>query len=177
MARLHSTVYKLLSMFIKTQSDSPSEKLIPIISFSHYSILPYHRSTQNEEEYFVVFEFNSDVDCRISLLSTLPDSTELSDLRYSPGSGVKSSQHHLFSKGSEVIFTGTNFPLSPGEMDEESLTYDPDNGHDTFPLAILMETADGMKSHSHTVIFHSHTVIPRFPIPESVNTVYNRQIQ
>ena len=89
------------------------------------------------------FEFNSDVDCRLSLLSSLPDTADLCDLRYSPGTGVTSSQHHLFSKGSEMNFKGRDFPLTPGELREEDLSYDPENGQDTFPFAILMETATG----------------------------------
>ena len=113
-------------------------------SFFHTSILPFPRSTENEEQYFIAFEFNSDVSCRVSLLSSLPDSAELETLRHSNGSGVTGSHHHLFPRGSEQKFNGRDFPLSPGEMNEESLTYDPENGHDTFPLAILVETTDCM---------------------------------
>lgn len=95
--------------------------------------------------YFVAFEFNSDVDCRLSLLSSLPDSAELAALRHNPGSGVTSSRHYLFPRGSERNFTGEEFPLWPGRMSEEELGYDPESGQDTFPIAILMETADGMQ--------------------------------
>ena len=91
-----------------------------------------------------MFEFNSDVDCRLSLLTGLPDSAELAPLRQTSGSGVTSSRHYLFPRGSEQKFTGEDFPLSPGDMSEEEMTYDPDKGLDTFPLSILMETTEGI---------------------------------
>ena len=91
----------------------------------------------------MTFEFNSDVDCRISLLSSLPDGTDVGSLRDLQGSGITRSTYHHHNRGSEVKFTGDDFPVSPGDMSEESLTYDPENGHDTFPIAILIETADG----------------------------------
>jgi E3 ubiquitin-protein ligase MGRN1 len=100
------------------------------------------KSERNTDDYFVSFEFNSDVDCRISLLSSLPDGTDVGSLRDPQGSGLTRSAYHHHNRGSEVKFTGDDFPVSPGNMSEESLTFDPENGQDTFPIAILIETAD-----------------------------------
>ena len=97
----------------------------------------------------MAFEFNSDVDCRISLLSALPDSAELSSLRHGPGSGVQSSQHYLFPCGSEQSFNGRDFPLTPGQMREEELRYNPEEGQDMFPIAIFMETSSGEEEWEH----------------------------
>lgn len=131
-------------MYTGTLSDLSSEA-IPFPFFHSLILQFFHfRSTEDGEKYHVAFEFNSDVDCRLSLLSSLPDSTELAALRHNPGSGVTSSHHYLFPRGSERKFIGKDFPLSPEDMREEDRAYDPENGHDTFPLAILLETAGGM---------------------------------
>ena len=93
----------------------------------------------------MAFEFNSSVDCCVSLLSSLPDSVDLATLRNGPGSGVDISQHYLFSCGSEQTFNGRDFPLTPASMTEEELSYNPEEGQDEFPLAILLETSGGGK--------------------------------
>ena len=108
------------------------------------------------------FEFNSDVDCRISLLSSVPDATDVGSLRDPQGSGLTRSPYCHFNRGSEVKFTGEDFPVSPGNMSEENLTYDPENGQDTFPIAILIETADGRVIPCNYILFLCY-FIPLFP--------------
>ncbi len=46
----------------------------------------------------------------------------------------------------------TGFTLAPGRMDEDQLTYDPENGQVNFPVAILMETdgVDGENRYNRT---------------------------
>ena len=89
------------------------------------------------------FEFSSDVDCCVSLLSEIPDSVDVGTLREPLSNGVVRSAYHHYRQGSEVKFTKEDFPVFPGDMSEENMTYDPENGHDTFPIAILIETEDG----------------------------------
>ena len=134
---LHSTIFphciKSIPPFPRSL-DTPHHTHIPILPF------PLPRSTEIQDDYLMAFEFNSDVECRFSLLLSLPDTTGLASLRQGPGSGVKSSRHYSFPEGSEQKFVSEGFPLQLGVMSEEELGYSPESGQDAFPLAILMET-------------------------------------
>ena len=61
---------------------------------------------------------------------------------YSPysGEGATVSRPYRYSHGSEQEFTEEAYTVAPAEM-EEQMTYDPENGQSTFPIAVLMETA------------------------------------
>lgn len=58
--------------------------------------------------------------------------------------GVRVSRPFHYSQGVEQQFVERSYSLAPGELDEERLSYNPEEGTDTFPVAILMET-NGME--------------------------------
>ena len=62
---------------------------------------------------------------------------------YSPysGEGATVSRPYRYPHGSEQQFTEEAYTVAPVEMEEEQMTYDPENGQTTFPIAVLMETA------------------------------------
>ena len=69
---------------------------------------------------------------------------------YSPysGEGATVSRPYRYPHGSEQQFTEEAYTVAPAEM-EEQMTYDPENGQTTFPIAVLMETArnEGLGNH------------------------------
>ena len=73
---------------------------------------------------------------------------------YSPysGEGATVSRPYRYSHGSEQQFTEEAYTVAPAEM-EEQMTYDPENGQSTFPIAVLMETArnEGLGNRSKVV--------------------------
>ena len=73
---------------------------------------------------------------------------------YSPysGEGATVSRPYRYSHGSEQQFTEEAYTVAPAEM-EEQMTYDPENGQSTFPIAVLMETArnEGLGNRSKIV--------------------------
>ena len=58
-----------------------------------------------------------------------------------PGTKISASFHH--SSGSEQQFSEGGYTIAPGDLDEDQLSYDPENGQERFPIAILMES-DGI---------------------------------
>ena len=68
------------------------------------------------------------------------------------GEGVTVSQTFHYSAGCEQQFGETSFTIAPGQLQEEQLTFDPENGQDRFPVVILMEvdSTDG-KSNTYNV--------------------------
>ena len=129
---------------------------------SLYVCVPY-RSTDDSLDYHVEFTFDSDVDCRFTILTGLPDTTQLSELpqrwdyiyhhgddcyhrhywtnRIS-GAGEGVSKTFSYSRGSDQQFKQTEYVVTPSEMDEDKLTYDPENDKNHFALVILMQSRD-----------------------------------
>lgn len=52
------------------------------------------------------------------------------------------SKTFQYSGGSDQQFKQTDYVVAPTEMDEEKLTYDPENDKHHFPLVILMQSRE-----------------------------------
>jgi len=61
---------------------------------------------------------------------------------YNPysGEGARVSRPYRYSHGSEQSFAEPAYTVAPAEMEEEQMSYDPENGLGAFPVAVLMET-------------------------------------
>ena len=62
---------------------------------------------------------------------------------YSPYLSSRVSSTFQYPAGSEQRFSETGYTIAPGDLQEDQLSYDPENDQQKFPVAILLETNTG----------------------------------
>ena len=93
-------------------------------------------------EIFLTQKFNTQIIITAKISRSTVYNYMCTHTSYSPysGEGATVSRPYRYSHGSEQQFTEEAYTVAPAEM-EEQMTYDPENGQSTFPIAVLMETA------------------------------------
>lgn len=109
----------------------------------------------SNERFRLSFTFDSDLPCQFTILTCIADNVDVGSLnnrRYPPPcmvfsycwycnsvSGDSSSATFKYDAGSEQQFSEEDHVIEPSQLLLGD-SYDPSNGSNTIPLAILMET-------------------------------------
>lgn len=97
------------------------------------------KANGSNERFRLQFTFDSDLPCQFTIFLRISDSVEVCSLKkHSSEAGEAASSVFKYGAGCEQHFTEEEYVIRPSDLLDEG--YDPTNGHNTIPLAILMET-------------------------------------